>query len=846
MNRTLEAQSRTVFLLIATGILLASAGSAAGQVISSVAATNLTDNSAVITWTTDTASSSLVNYGITTSYGSSSALNPAPATTHAVTLSGLSANTLYNFDVVSSALSSNLITSANLRFATLSTSPIIGDINVIYLTSTGVTINWTTDLPSTGMVNYGTNTNYGSSTAIISTPTTAHTVTLNGLTPSVTYDFSVVSSAGSGAQSTSSNQTFTTAATDTAPSLGSVASWGITNSSAVVSWSTDVPANTSLAYGTTPALGQLTPVQTTLAASHGVTLTGLSPATTYYFVAISTGSNGASGYSTLYNFTTLGTPAQAPLISAVASSNLTTTSATITWTTDVPSNSLVNYGTTTNYGFSAIDSSLTKVHSVTLTGLVPGTLYAYQVVSASPTGVSTFGADLSGFTIWAWGDSQTLGGADGSTISYPSSLSSDLGVTVNNEGVGGNTSTQIAQRMLATPASFTAANCHAIWSGSNNPTEVNQILSDIASMVNVLDVPKCFLVLGDVNQVVSPIGTSIYDSIIATNTDLASQYGNNYLNIRELLVQDYNPALPLDVADHANDIPPSSLRAVVALGTITSGALDSQSCVFSVSNGTQGPGTVVISDSETILINAMSGTANITDCVRGYNGTAAASHAANATYSKIDETHIGGNGLQFVAAQVASWFQSQSWPLCGGTSICPFPTHFTTLLSDTPNPVISAVTVSSITGTSAVITWTTDQASTSLVNYGTTTSYGSSSTLNTTLVSSHSVALSGLTPGTTYDFQVISANSASVSSTSANYTFVAASSTVATSATYLTLDTTTQGTWTGVYGADGYIIANDANSAPSYASAELCRAKCVDLDHTYLRPARLADIEWRS
>ncbi len=136
----------------------------------------------------------------------------------------------------------------------------------------------------------------------------------------------------------------------------------------------------------------------------------------------------------------------------------------------------------------------------------------------------------------------------------------------------------------------------------------------------------------------------------------------------------------------------------------------------------------------------------------------------------------------------------------------------------TKAPVISAVTASSVTSTSAVITWTTDQASSSLVNYGTTTSYGSSSTLNPSLVTSHSVTLSGLTPGTTYDFQVVSANSASVSSTSANYTFVTLSSTVTSSATYLTLDTTTQGTWTGVYGADGYIIANDANNAPSYAS----------------------------
>ncbi len=133
-------------------------------------------------------------------------------------------------------------------------------------------------------------------------------------------------------------------------------------------------------------------------------------------------------------------------------------------------------------------------------------------------------------------------------------------------------------------------------------------------------------------------------------------------------------------------------------------------------------------------------------------------------------------------------------------------------------PIITAITAANITSTSAVITWTTDQASSSLVNYGTTTAYGSSSTLNSSLVMSHSATLTGLIPGTTYNYDVVSANSASVSSTSANHTFATLSSTLASSATYLPLDTTTRGAWTAVYGSDGYIIANDANSAPNYAS----------------------------
>jgi hypothetical protein len=43
----------------------------------------------------------------------------------------------------------------------------------------------------------------------------------------------------------------------------------------------------------------------------------------------------------------------------------------------------------------------------------------------------------------------------------------------------------------------------------------------------------------------------------------------------------------------------------------------------------------------------------------------------------------------------------------------------------------------------------------------------------------------------------------------------------ASSATYTGLDTTTQGTWTGKYGADGHIIANDATDPPAYATVSL-------------------------
>lgn len=92
----------------------------------------------------------------------------------------------------------------------------------------------------------------------------------------------------------------------------------------------------------------------------------------------------------------------------------------------------------------------------------------------------------------------------------------------------------------------------------------------------------------------------------------------------------------------------------------------------------------------------------------------------------------------------------------------------------TPGPVISNVVVSSITETSAIVSWDLDQVGTGIVDYGTTTSYGSSTTPETGYdYNHHSQTISGLSAGVTYHFQVRSSapESAPVESTSSDYSF---------------------------------------------------------------------------
>jgi len=96
--------------------------------------------------------------------------------------------------------------------------------------------------------------------------------------------------------------------------------------------------------------------------------------------------------------------------------------------------------------------------------------------------------------------------------------------------------------------------------------------------------------------------------------------------------------------------------------------------------------------------------------------------------------------------------------------------QFTTLPDTTP-PVISNIQATSITANGATISWTTNEPSTTQVEYGPTTSYGSSTTLDSTLVTSHSQPLTGLTSGTTYHFRVKSADASSNLAVSGDNTF---------------------------------------------------------------------------
>jgi RNA polymerase subunit RPABC4/transcription elongation factor Spt4 len=95
---------------------------------------------------------------------------------------------------------------------------------------------------------------------------------------------------------------------------------------------------------------------------------------------------------------------------------------------------------------------------------------------------------------------------------------------------------------------------------------------------------------------------------------------------------------------------------------------------------------------------------------------------------------------------------------------------------DTTPPKITNVKVTNLVGSSAEITWNTDEPATSQVSYGTSATYGTlqPSQTDTTLQTFHDVSLYGLAPTTTFHFKVTSRDADGNEASSPDATFATA------------------------------------------------------------------------
>ena len=375
-----------------------------------------------------------------------------------------------------------------------------------------------------------------------------------------------------------------------------------------------------------------------------------------------------------------------PVISAVISSSITGSAATIGWATSEPSDSQVDYGSTTAYGSaSGLNASQVTAHSLQLSGLVDAAVFHYRVRSRDASGNLAVSGDFTFKTL-------------DKTAPVVSISSPAAGATVNG------TVTVSAQ-------------------ATDNV--------GVASVQFRLDGVN----LGALDT------TSPYAASWNTTTATAGSH---------------------------------SLRAVAkdaAGNTTTSTAL-----------------TVTVSNADTsaptVAITAPVAGASVSGAAVAISATASDNVAVVGVQFKLDGANLGAEDT--ASPYTATWntttvangahtLSAVARDAAANTTTSAAVT--VTISNDTTAPVISGVGASAITSAGATIGWATNEGSDSQVDYGVTTAYGSSTTLNTTAVTAHSQALSSLTASTSYHARVRSRDAAGNLAVSGDLAFTTSSTT---------------------------------------------------------------------
>lgn len=379
----------SVYNLVQTSLLATSQPNL--PVIFNISVSNITSQSAKISWQTDVDSYGRVVFQPQNATQTYIKHDWRLTRLHTVTLSGLIGGTTYYFTI--QAWNNNLATTTSdpeIFQTNEITPPIISDVSAVEITPYEATIVWLTNEPTVGQVEYGLTAGYGWYTPFSSEYKKTHRMKIKDLKPNTTYFFRIRAKDLSGNETESTSFSFATLSDlDLRPNIILVASaTSISTSSALIVWQTLKDSTSLVEYGTSQALGSQTSIITTYKTSHVMAITGLLPDTLYYYRVRSKDQQGFEAISELLTFKTLKNVLILPLVIENATATaISDTSATIVWTTNIPARSYVEYGTTPAYGFiSRKTTELRYSHLIKITGLLPDKEYYYRIISEDEYG----------------------------------------------------------------------------------------------------------------------------------------------------------------------------------------------------------------------------------------------------------------------------------------------------------------------------------------------------------------------------------------------------------------------------------------------------------------------------
>lgn len=251
--------------------------------------------------------------------------------------------------------------------------------------TTSAILNWTA-MP--GAVSYNIHYRPTGSTTWITTSSTSASVTITSLSAATAYEYEVQAVCTSGTGSFSSASTFTTLAPPCSVPTGLSVS-AIDTDIAVLTW---VAVSGAVSYDIQYRVVGATSWITTSSTTNSISLSGLATATPYEFQVQVVCTSGTSGYGAAVSFATSAAPAACaiPGLSIPAATSIGSISAVLHWQF-VPG--ATNYGI--RYHVAGAPSwvyTTSTTNYKTISGLVPSSVYEFQVRANCSAGSSGYNA----------------------------------------------------------------------------------------------------------------------------------------------------------------------------------------------------------------------------------------------------------------------------------------------------------------------------------------------------------------------------------------------------------------------------------------------------------------------
>ena len=574
----------------------------------------------------------------------------------------------------------------------------------------------------------------------------------------------------------------------------------------------------------------------------------------------------------------------APTLGAIAAGSVTTTGATITWTTDQAADSQVEYGRTSSYGSStALNSAAVTGHSVNVSGLTAGTLYHYRVKSRNAAGqlavsddqvfqtsqngavplivdtdifsdADDVGALATAFGLQLKGEANVIAVVVNTRTSRPAvatnswkcvaavnsfyrAASIPIGTAMPNNGTSLNdpdfigpcsryapsstpapeSAVRVYRRALADQADGTVVIASAGYFGNlsallNSPPDdisplsgrdlvahkvktlvamaggfpsrfgENNLMGDPGAAQNVAANWPTKLVwsgyeVGDAIHTGQTIPTAhpsdspvrvAYGAFVRPGNwiysyDLTAVY--HAVRPDDPLLREVGPGRNTVTSTGGNSFAMGSgNQYYLTLSSATSLDASIEELIDTVPSSAPSDTTAPAISGVSQSGGTVSWTTDEPATTQVEYGTTTAYGSQTTLDSSLTTAHR--QTLSGLSAGTTYHYRVRSRDAAGNLATSPDATFTTPASADTTAPVISAVAQSA-----GAVSWTTDEPATTQVEYGTTTAYGSQTTLDSSLTTAHRQTLSGLSAGTTYHYRVKSADAAGNAAASPDATF---------------------------------------------------------------------------